>query len=688
MERLLRRVALCISILSIVGILIKCLVRLIVGIGPHDSMAGFWVSVAASLIFASFDYVFIKGHMRHVKRWAYHRHREELLRRQGTLRETLLSSASVLSSSSSSSLVSLGQGQGQRNGNAGGVTNRRRSSGETSEEEEDEMEEVEDETQEDREDAESLHELWAGLRGLDPSYGEEQEEGTKEGEAKKEHASYKDLLSLVRDDTHLIALAFVFLLGAAVGQVMIPHYTGQAIDAIVSDEGKPAFQRAMLMLVMCAAICGVCTGLRGGIFTVVGARVNRRIRYMLFQSLLQQEIGFYDVTKTGDISSRLSADTTKVGDQVSLNVNFFLRNLVQAVGTLLFMFLQSWRLSLLAFVSVPAIVVISKFYGQYIRKLSKLTQEKLAAANAIAEECLSTMSTVRSFACEDEEGRLYKGKLDEYYALNKQEARAYGAYAVATTLLPNLVTALVLFYGGQLVLHNDGLTSGELVAFLLLLASLSDAFNNMGSIFSAFTQALGAADKVFELIRREPKITHHTPPPPLALAPPYCHGDLELKDVIFKYPARPLHTVLHGLSLKAQPGQVVALVGPSGGGKSSCVALLERHYEPEAGEVLLDGKPVYDYDSQWFHRQVSIVGQEPVLYARTIRANIIFGLEGTPEEPSEEEIRQAAVKANCFDFITALPDGFDTEVGERGVCLSGGQKQRIAIARALVRKPR
>lgn len=207
----------------------------------------------------------------------------------------------------------------------------------------------------------------------------------------------------------------------------------------------------------------------------------------------------------------------------------------------------------------------------------------------------------------------------------------------------------------------------------------------MGSIFSSITQALGAADKVFELIRRPPK---STPLPESPLAPATCRGEVELRDVVFRYPARPAHPVLHKLNMIAKPGQVVALVGPSGGGKSSCVALLQSHYEPESGMVLLDGRKVQEYDPHWFHRHVSIVSQEPVLYARSIRQNILFGLEGEPDEPTREEIRQAAVLAGAHEFIMGLSEGYDTQVGERGVCLSGGQKQRIAIARALCRKPR
>lgn len=347
MERLGRSVGLALTVLELLLVMGKCLLRLIVGIGPDDSMAGFWLTVATSAVFACVDYVALKRHIRNVKRWAYYRHRKALLQRQGTSQESLL--VSLVEDGETRSRESS---DNDTTGSEGGVE--------------------EDEGKEDQEDAAHLHELWLGIQGLDEdeAAAKAAEEG---GSGGKGHATYKDLLCLARPDAHLIGLAFVFLLGAAVGQVLIPHYTGRAVDALVSDEGPAAFQNAMLMLVLCAAVCGICTGLRGGIFTVVGARVNRRLRDELFQSLLKQEVGFYDCTKTGDLSSRLSSDCTKVGDQVSLNVNFFLRSFVQAVGTLIFLFITSWRLSLVAFVSVPAIVVMSKVYGQYIRKLSKVS---------------------------------------------------------------------------------------------------------------------------------------------------------------------------------------------------------------------------------------------------------------------------------------------------------------------------
>jgi ATP-binding cassette subfamily B (MDR/TAP) protein 9 len=514
--------------------------------------------------------------------------------------------------------------------------------------------------------------------------GKDLEEGTsaggKENDEDTYQASLADLAQLVGADWVLVVCAFMALLIAAVGQVLIPHFTGAAVDAIVQRGGRASREeaQAIMHLVYTAIVCGIFTGLRGGIFTLIGARVNVRLRMMLFASLMRQEVGFYDITSTGDITSRLSSDATKVGDQVCLNVNFFLRNMVTCCGTLGFMCYLSWRLTAVACITVPLYVTASKVYGSYIRKLAKQTQDKLADSNSVAEEAISSLVTVRCFAAEDRATRNYESHLSEYYKLNQKEAIAYSAYAATSTLLPQLVMGLVLFYGGRLVALGEA-TGGQVVTFLLYLTTLSDCFANMATIFSSMTQAVGAADMVFSLIRRSPRMTTGS------CAPSTCKGHIKLEGVEFTYPARPNRQVLHGVSFEIQPGQVLALVGSSGGGKSSIISLLENLYEPSKGRILLDGIPVQDYDRRWLARNVSIVNQEPTLFVGTIKDNIVFGLE---EEPTMEEIRQAATLANAHQFIEGLPSGYLTQCGERGVQLSGGQKQRIAIARALVRKPK
>ena len=450
-------------------------------------------------------------------------------------------------------------------------------------------------------------------------------------------------------------------------------------------------------------------------------------------------IGFLFLTVFNCNIFTVSSDTTLVGDQVCLNVNVFLRSLVQAVGVLIFMFVVSWQLSILAFISVPAITILSKWYGQFVRNLTKVMQTKvgdqetegsgycnlteflihlsrvfvlqLANGNSVAEAALSSMPTVRAFDAAPTEFEEFDKAMQQYLSLNMKAAVAYFGFNTCSTSLPQLVTALVVFYGGLMVRNGD-LTSGELVSFLLYLSSLSDAFSSMGYIFSSLTQAVGAADKVFELMKRKPKLrqpsTSHTVSAPLSrgghalnveaprttsvrtagLEPESCRGEIVLDNVVLYYPARPQRRILNGLSLYVPPGKIAALVGQSGGGKSSVISLVQHLYEQSSGKVMIDGIDVHDLSPRWLSKHVSVVSQEPTLFGRSIKRNIMYGLEGTDLEPTDEEIERAAKLANADSFIEKMPRKYETEVGERGVTLSGGQKQRIAIARALVRKPK
>ena len=321
------------------------------------------------------------------------------------------------------------------------------------------------------------------------------------------------------------------------------------------------------------------------------------------------------------------------------------------------------------------------------------------------------MPTVRAFDAAPTEFHEFEESMKKYLALNMKSSVAYLGYSTVSTSLPQLVTALVVFYGGLLVRNGD-LTSGELVSFLLYLSSLSDAFSSIGYIFSSLTQAVGAADKVFELMNRKPKLrqpsttnatpthssgqghvlnvdTHQVNKTRLSgLEPDVCRGEIVLENVEMAYPARPQRQILNGLSLHVPPGKIAALVGQSGGGKSSVISLLQHLYDPSSGKVMIDGVEVHELSPRWLSQHISIVSQEPILFGRSIKRNIMFGLEGTDLEPSDEEIERVAKLANAHDFIEKMPRKYETEVGERGVQLSGGQKQRIAIARALVRKPK
>lgn len=423
-------------------------------------------------------------------------------------------------------------------------------------------------------------------------------------------------------------------------------------------------------------------------------------------SLLAQDIGFFDVTRTGDITSRLSSDTTLVGMSVTTCVNIFLRSAIMAVGDLIFMVIISWQLSILAFVTIPAVTILSKWYGRYLRRLSKLQQKKLADGNSVSESALSSMPTVRAFGAESAELFEFEKSMKDYLNLNFRSAAATLGYTTCLNGLPELVKAMVLFYGGLMVQSKGSghISGGDLIGFILYLSALSSAFNSLGGIYAMLVRAAGAADKVFELLHREPRVptprdseetrlevvTHNqgstrilgidtkkvTEHRARGLHPVTCSGSIIFRDCYSRYPARPERLVLAGLNLTIPAGSVTALVGQSGSGKSSIIKLLQKLYFPDSGDILIDQNSVSDLSLDWLSRNLSVVQQEPTLFGRTIKKNIIYGLEGSGDEPSQEDVEEASRLANALSFIEALPHGFETEIGERGIQLSGGQKVR------------
>ncbi|KAM3867703.1 ABC-type oligopeptide transporter ABCB9 [Diretmus argenteus] len=505
-----------------------------------------------------------------------------------------------------------------------------------------------------------------------PSRKGNQDKATNSG------ATLGRLLTYCSKDGSLLCVAFLFLLISAVCEAFIPYYTGKAIDGIVVHQSMEYFTKPLVKLSALAIASSLAMGVRGGTFTLTFARLNLRLRNLLFRSLMSQEIGFFDENHTGDITSRLTADTTQVSDLISQNINVFLRSVVKGIGFFIFMFGMSWKLTLVTVMGFPYIAIISKVYGEYYKTLTKEVQTALAEANKVAEETISAMKTVRSFSNEDREADSYYSKLMVMFRLNRKQALAYACYMWSSCISELALQVAILYYGGHLVVTGQ-MTGGTLISFVIYELELGECLESIASVYTGLMQGVGAAEKVFEYLDRKPK---H--PLDGKEAPDTCTGLVEFKDITFAYPTRPETDVLKGVSFLLRPGEVTALVGPSGSGKSSCVGLLENFYLPQQGQVLLDGKPVHTYQHDYLHSKVALVGQEPVLFARTVEENIAYGLDDVPMEA----VVQAAIKANAHDFISTLPKGYDTGVGEKGTQLSGGQKQRVAIARGLIRNPR
>ncbi|XP_036209729.1 ATP-binding cassette sub-family B member 9 isoform X2 [Myotis myotis] len=438
-------------------------------------------------------------------------------------------------------------------------------------------------------------------KALEPGAGAEAEaEGLPaEDQPASEQASgatLQKLLSYTKPDLAFLVAASFFLIIAALGETFLPYYTGRAIDGIVIQKSMEQFSTAVVVMCLLALGSSFAAGIRGGIFTLIFARLNIRLRNCLFRSLVSQETSFFDENRTGDLISRLTSDTTMVSDLVSQNINVFLRNAVKITGVVVFMFSLSWQLSLVTFMGFPIIMMVSDIYGKYYKRLSKEVQNALARASNTAEETISAMKTVRSFANEEQEAEVYSQKLQQVYKLNRKEAAAYTYYVWGSGLTLLVVQVSILYYGGHLVISGQ-MTSGNLISFIIYEFVLGDCMESVGSVYSGLMQGVGAAEKVFEFIDRQPTMVHDG-----NLAPDHVEGRVDFENVTFTYRTRPHTKVLQDVSFSLSPGKVTALVGPSGSGKSSCVHILENFYPLEGGRVLLDGKPISAYDHKFLHR--------------------------------------------------------------------------------------
>uniref|UniRef100_A0A8C8RYK9 Antigen peptide transporter 2 n=1 Tax=Pelusios castaneus TaxID=367368 RepID=A0A8C8RYK9_9SAUR len=512
------------------------------------------------------------------------------------------------------------------------------------------------------------------------------EQGDREGtpsaeemeEERKSRATLRRLVGLSWPDATYISGALVFLIGAVIGETFIPYFTGRIIDILGSVYDPDAFVSAIFFMCITSFGSSLCAGCRGGLFTFTIARLNIRLRQLLFSSLVHQDLGFFETTKTGDLTSRLSTDTTKMSRAFSLNANVFLRSLVKALGIYYFMFSLSWRLTLLTLFETPITIMVQKIHDSYYQALLKDIQDSMARSGEVVREVVSSIETVHSFAAEGEESRRYDAALMETHRLMSRRDLVRALYLLFRRLLQLAVQVLMLYCGHQQI--RDGLlTKGGLVSFLLYQGDVGSYVQTLVYIYGDLMSNVGAAEKVFKYLDREPAVATDG-----TLAPDSLQGHVSFRNVSFAYPSRPDVQVLKAVSFELRPGEVTALVGLNGSGKSTCVGLLERFYEPQSGEILLDGVPIREYEHWYLHRQIALVGQEPILFAGSIQENIVYGLG----DCGEAEVTAAACAANASEFIALMERGFQTDVGEKGGQLSAGQRQRVAIARALIRQPK
>ncbi|HKE15520.1 MAG TPA: ABC transporter transmembrane domain-containing protein [Kofleriaceae bacterium] len=494
------------------------------------------------------------------------------------------------------------------------------------------------------------------------------------------------LIRLARPEAALIVGGLVSLLIGSASSLLYPQGVRVVIDAALGS--PPAWARgtdpghllALIGLGMAAValLSAIAMGLRAFLFMLAGERVIARLRRTLYQAILDQEIAFFDVERTGELTSRLASDTATLQGAVSSNISIGLRNLIQLAGGIALLVFTSPRLTLVILAVVPAIAVGAVVYGRRIRRLARKVQDALAEGQAVAEESIAGVRTVRAFAAEEAEHERYGGAIARALELARRRVAASSIFMSSTSFAGYAAAALVFWYGGSLVARHE-LTVGDLTSFLVYTLLVGFSLGALADLWAEFLRALGAAERVFELLDRRPLMPRRG-----GRALESVTGAVEIDQVVFRYPSRPEAPVLTSLSVRIDPGEVVALVGPSGAGKSTIAALLLRFYDPDAGAIRLDGNDLRELDPAWLRRQIGLVAQEPLLFSTSIAENIRYGRP----EASRADIEAAARAANADGFIAEFPAGYDTVVGERGVLLSGGQKQRIAIARALLKDPR
>ena len=477
----------------------------------------------------------------------------------------------------------------------------------------------------------------------------------------------------------VLAAAIAALLLAAAAQLALPITLRFLIDDGLIVRDTSMIDRYFILLLAVAALFGTFAALRYYLISWLGERVVADLRSSVYARVIRMDPAFFEITRTGEVLSRLTADTTLVQSIAGVGISITLRSAVTFLGSLVLLILTSPALTALIAVLMPVVVVPLVFLGRRVRKLSRYSQDRIADASALAGETINAMQTVQAFTLESLQTRRFNDAVEHSFdvAIARNRVRAM-LTAIATMLIFGAI-AIVLWVGAHQVVRGT-LTFGQLGQFLLYAGYLGLSSAALSEMWGEVQRAAGAMERLIELKDALPTI--RTPAVPRAMPSP-AEGRIAFENVTFRYPSRPDSAALDGFTLEVSPGETVAFVGPSGAGKSTAFQLLLRYYDPSEGRILVDGVDIADVRPEDVRRRIGLVPQDTVLFGTTARENIRYGRP----DASDEEVEAAARAAAADEFIRALPDGYETFLGERGMRLSGGQRQRIAIARALLKDP-
>jgi ABC-type multidrug transport system fused ATPase/permease subunit len=472
-------------------------------------------------------------------------------------------------------------------------------------------------------------------------------------------------------------VGLIFLLLTSVTALAFPKFMGMLVDCVNKKDGELANKIALgLMLVL--ILQSVFSFFRLSLFVNFTENTLANVRLALYTNLVKLPMSFFSQKRVGELNSRISNDIGQIQDTLTTTIAEFLRQFILIIGSFIMLASINWKLTIMMISVVPIVGVAAVIFGKFIRKYSKTVQDQVAESQVVVEETMQGISIVKAFANEWYEIERYKEKIKEVVRIGIKggQFRGYFASFIIVCLFGTIVA--VVWYGVTLAIGGE-ITVGELFTFILYSSYVGASSGGIAELYSQMQKAIGATERVFELLDEVPEQINSDS----ATNIEKIKGEVTFQNVAFSYPSRKEIQVLKNVSFKANFGQKIAIVGPSGTGKSTIASLLLRFYDIDGGTILIDDKNIYDYDLETLRGNMSIVPQDVILFGGTIRENIAYGKPNA----TNDEIILAAKQANAFNFVEGFPEKFETIVGERGIKLSGGQRQRIAIARALLKNP-
>ena len=472
-------------------------------------------------------------------------------------------------------------------------------------------------------------------------------------------------------------LAFIALTIAAITTLIVPVAVRRLIDFGFTAEGIAMINSYFSVMIAVVAMLAGASALRFYLVMTIGERIVADLRRDVFAHLISLSPSFFDSARSGELISRLTADTTQIKSAVGASVSIALRNVMLFVGATTMMVITSPRLSGFVLAAIPLIVIPLVAFGRWVRRLSRNAQDTLADATAYASELIGSIRTVQAYTNERLANARFGGDVEQAYAAARNSTKARSVLTAIIIFIVFTSVVVILWVGSHDVLTGS-ITPGRLGQFVLYAAFAATGLGQLSEVWGEVSAASGAAERLFEILNVKSSIV--APASPRALPLP-ARGDVVLDNVSFAYPTRPDTRALHGVSLSVRAGEKVAIVGPSGAGKSTLFHLLLRFYDPTSGTISFDGISIRDADPHEVRSRIALVPQDSVAFAASARENIRFGRPNA----SDAEVERAAEQAHATEFIQRLPGGFESQLGERGVTLSGGQRQRIAIARAILR---